>query len=136
MKSNIPYTFTDKEASPWGGMHLIKEFYDRIGIHEQLCRFLFIEIGSGCGIDHHEIIESFIMSVILGANNCVVAAQLRYDHILKEIFRWEHGVPSQSSLSRFFSKYDGEHSYLIFSQFKHWWFDSLNYHNLTLAVIL
>lgn len=134
VKHNLPYIYTDKEVTPWGGMLLIKEFYDRIGMHEQLVSLPLMEKGSGRGIDHHEIIESFIMSVILGANNCTAAAQLSYDHVLKEIFQWEHGMPSQSSLSRFFPKYDGELSDLIFSQFNQWWHNALDYNNMTLDV--
>lgn len=98
----MPYIYTDKEVTPWGGMLLIKEFYDRIGMHEQLRSLPLIEKGSGRGVDHHEIIESFIMSVILGANNCTSAAQLSYDHVLKEVFQWEHGMPSQSFCHGFF----------------------------------
>jgi hypothetical protein len=68
-------------------MRLNKEFYDRKGIHNQLDLLPLIEKGSFRGVDHYEIIESFIMSVILGANNCSAAAQLRYNHVLKEVFQ-------------------------------------------------
>jgi hypothetical protein len=74
VKQNLPYIYTDKQVTPWGGMRLIKEFYDRAGMHEQLRLLPLIEKGSARGVDHYEIIESFIMSVILGANNCSAAA--------------------------------------------------------------
>jgi len=131
---NLPYIYTDKQVTPWGGMRLIKEFYDRTGMWEQLRMLPLIEKGSARGVDHYEIIESFIMSVILGANNCSAASQLSCDHVLKEIFQWKHGMPSQSTLSRFFPKYDGELSDIIFSQLNQWWFNGLDYSNMTLDV--
>ena len=121
-------------VTPWGGMLLIKEFYDSTGMHEQLYSLPLMDKSNSRGIDHNEIIECFIMSVVLGTNNCNVAAQLSYDNVLKEIFQWKHGMPSQSSLSRFFPKYYGELSGVIFSKFNQWWHNALDYNNMTLDV--
>lgn len=97
MKQTLLYIYTSKQVTPWGGTLLIKEFYDRTGMHEQLRLLPLIEKCSGRGVDHYEIIESFIMNVILGTNNCSAAAQLSYDHVLKEIFLWKQGMQSQSN---------------------------------------
>jgi hypothetical protein len=76
VKQNLPNIYTDKQITLWLGMRLIKEFYDRKGMHEKLDLLPLIEKDSFCGVNHYEIIERFIMSVILGANNCSAAAQL------------------------------------------------------------
>lgn len=57
---------------------------------------------SAIGHDHNEIIESFLVSVILGAGNCSGAAILGADDAIKEILNWKKGMPSQSMLSSFF----------------------------------
>jgi len=134
VNKKLPHIYTDKLGTPWGGLLLVKEFYDRIGMGEHLRRLPFIEKGSGRGIDHHEIIESFLMSIILGANNCSSSARLSCDDVVKEIFQWKHGMPSQSTLSRFFLKYDGGRSDEIFTGLNRWWFGNLGYKHLTLDV--
>ena len=103
MNGLIPYEYSDRKISPWGGMRLIKELYDRVGMFDKLRSLPLQNPGSAIGVEHYEIIESFIMSVILGAGNCNNASQISYDEVLKEIFQWKRGMPSQSTLSRFFS---------------------------------
>jgi hypothetical protein len=134
VKGLIPYEFSDKKISPWGGMRLIKEFHDRVGLHDKFRQLPLHEPGSAVGVKHYEILESFMMSVILGAGNCYGASQISYDEVLKEIFQWEKGMPSQSSLSRFFPKYDQDMSDVIFSELLTWWFTQLGHKNLTLDV--
>jgi hypothetical protein len=134
VKRTIPYEFTEKQVSPWGGIRLIKEFYDRIGMYEKLRELPLYAPGSGAGTAHHEIIESFMTSVILGAGTCSGASMLGYDTIVKEIFGWEKGMPSQSTLSRFFPKYSIEKSDEIFSEFFYWWFSQMKEKNLTLDI--
>lgn len=134
MNGLIPYEYCDKKISPWGGMRIIKEFYDRIGLHEKMRKLPLHSTGSAMGVEHYEILESFMMSVILGAGNSTGAAQIRYDDILKEIFQWDKGMPAQCSLSRFFPKYDHDKSDEIFSELFTWWFDQLGNKNLTLDI--
>jgi hypothetical protein len=115
-------------------MRLIKEFYDRIGLYDKIRELPFYETGSAIGVEHHEILESFMMSVILGAGNCFGASQISYDEVLKEIFQWEKGMPSQSTLSRFFPKYTQDLSDEIFSELFTWWFTEMGQKNLTLDI--
>ncbi len=134
MNSLLPYEYSDKKISPWGGMRLIKEFYDRVGLYNKLRELPLQDTGSAIGVEHYEIIESFMMSVILGAGNCNSASQISYDDVLKEIFQWEKGMPSQSTLSRFFPKYSHDASDEIFSNMFTWWFKEMGQKNLTLDI--
>ena len=111
---------------------MVKEFMDRSGIHENIKSLPFQSKGSAIGHDHWEIVESFLVSVILGAGNCTGSAQLGYDDIMKEIFQWKKGMPSQSTLSRFFRKYEQYESDEIFSQLQTWWFNQLSDDKITL----
>jgi hypothetical protein len=130
----LPYEYCDKKISPWGGMRIIKEFYDRIGLHDKIRELPLHATGSAIAVEHYEIVESFMMSVILGAGNCTGASQISYDDVLKEIFQWEKGMPSQSTLSRFFPKYDHDKSDEIFSELFTWWFEQLGNKHLTLDI--
>lgn len=134
MNGLIPYEYSDRKISPWGGMRLIKELYDRVGMFDKLRSLPLQNPGSAIGVEHYEIIESFIMSVILGAGNCNNASQISYDEVLKEIFQWKRGMPSQSTLSRFFPKYDHDSSDMIFSDLLSWWFKEMGQNNLTLDI--
>jgi hypothetical protein len=53
---------------------------------------------------------------------------------LKEIFQWKKDMPSQSTLSRFFPKYDYDSSDVIFSDLLIWWFKEMGQNNLTLDI--
>lgn len=130
----IPYEYSDKKISPWGGMRMIKECYDRVGLYQKMRSLPFHGPGSAIGYEHYEVIESFMMSVILGAGNMMGASQIGYDDVIKEIFQWKKGMPSQSSLSRFFQKYSQQDSDSLFSELLTWWFDMLGYKNLTLDI--
>ena len=134
MNGLIPYEYSDRKISPWGGMRLIKELYDRVGMFDKLRSLPLQTPGSAIGVEHYEIIESFIMSVILGAGNCNNTSQISYDEVLKEIFQWKRGMPSQSTLSRFFPKYDHDSSDMIFSDLLSWWFKEMGQNNLTLDI--
>jgi hypothetical protein len=130
----IPYEYSDKKISPWGGMRVVKECYDRVGLHQKIRSLPLHKSGSAIGYEHFEVIESFMMSVILGAGSMMGASQIGYDDVLREIFQWERGMPSQSSLSRFFQKYGQQESDALFSELLSWWFDMLDYKNLTLDI--
>ena len=67
--SGISYEFTDKEVSPWGGLRFIEEIYRKSGLKDFLenqCPDLPIP-GSNRGYSPVDLIEGFMVSVILGA---------------------------------------------------------------------
>src|SRR5688572_1325036 len=131
---SIPYEFTDKSISPWGGLRLIEEYFKVSGFRSHL-RSLPLHIpGSGAGYMHAEIIESFIISVILGARRCSESAILRVDEVVKEIFGWDRGMPDQSTLSRFFRKYSREKSSQLFIGLLNWWFKKFKDKKLTIDI--
>ncbi len=113
---------------------MVKQFYGRMGMGKMLRSLPFLERGSGRGLEHSEIVESFLVSIILGANNCSSSSRLGYDKVVKEMFEWKRGMPSQSTLSRFFPKYDGAASDEIFARLNQWWCGNLGYRNMTLDV--
>ncbi len=134
MNGLLPYEYGDRKIYQWGGMRLIKEFFDRIGMFDKLRSLHLQNPASAIGVEYYEIIESFIISVILGAGNCNNASQISYDEVLKEIFQWKRGMPSQSTVSRFFPKYDHDSSDVIFSDLLSWWSKEIGQNNLLLDI--
>jgi hypothetical protein len=128
---NIRFEYTEKAVSPWGGMRLLKELIDRTGIHQQLQEEELPSPGSNRGYCASDVIESFWVSVWLGASRFAHSALMRYDEVLPEIFRWTKGVPSQSTYSRFFGKFDAEKNTKIFTSLNQWWFNQLSIKNIT-----
>jgi hypothetical protein len=57
--ANIAYEFTDKKVTPWGGMLLMKEFLDRIGIREEMSKCGLPQPKSNRGYNPLDIVDSF-----------------------------------------------------------------------------
>ena len=129
---SLPYEFSDKTITPWGGLRLLEEFWTKIGFRSKLRQMSWDIPGSGRGYDHHEIAESFIVAVILGAQRFSEAAYLGVDEVVKEIFSWEKGMPNQSTLSRFFPKYTEEKSDKLYVDLMKWWFHKITNEQITL----
>ena len=58
VKQLIPYEYSDKKISPWGGMRLIKEFYDGVGLYQKMRSLPLHESGSAIGYSHYEVIKA------------------------------------------------------------------------------
>jgi len=131
MMHQIPYSFTDKQVTPWGGLRLIQEFYERCGLREQIRSLNLPEPGSNRGYSPADIIEGFMVSVILGAKRFSHSGMLRHDEVIREIFGWNKGMASQSTFSRFFPKISLEQSDENFAQLNSWWFSQLKIDKIT-----
>lgn len=128
----LSYEFTEKKISPWGGLRLIQELYERCGLKEIVGSVEFKMPGSNRGYDPVEVVEAFMVSVLLGAKRMAHSELLRHDEVVKEIFGWKKGVPSQSTFSRFFRKYDMEDNDRIFPELQRQWFSLFDLDRYTL----
>lgn len=121
---NIPWEFTDKVVTPWGGMRMFKEFLDKTGIREELRAAGLPEPGSNCGYDPILIVESFWVNVWLGGVNFSHTAMVRFDNGLKKIFGW-HRLPCVSTYTRFFKRFRREDVDHIFGKINRWFFEQM-----------
>ncbi len=134
--SGLAYEFSNKEISPWVGLRLIEEVYRKTGLAEYLageCPDL-PEPGSNRGYPTKELIEGFLVSVILGAKRLAHLGTLRYDEVVHKIFGWEKGMASQSTFSRFFRKFDQDLNDKLFPALNQYWFDQIHLDNRLLFV--
>jgi len=115
----LKYEFTDKQVSPWGGLRLISALFAKLGLEEELRELPLPQPGSNRGYEGIEIIKTFIVSILIGANRYSHCALLEYDEVVKEIFRIEK-VPSQSTFSRYFRKFSCKLNNKIFPKLSKW----------------
>jgi hypothetical protein len=128
---DLQVQYSDKQVSSWGGMKLMKDFVDRTGIKTYLNGCDLPRPGSNRGYSPKDIIESFWVSVWIGASRFTHSGWLRYDSVLKEIFSWKE-VPSQSTYSRFFHKFSWKRNDAVFPSLQRWFFEQLHFNNMTL----
>jgi hypothetical protein len=128
---NIDWEYSSKPVSSWGGMRLMKEMLDRVGIREKLSELPLPASGSNRGYAAVDIIESFWVSVWLGGVRFAHTAYVRFDEVLRKIFNWKR-VPSVSTYTRFFRKFDLGMSDNIFPEVNRWFFNKIAIDKFTL----
>ena len=101
----IKYELVHKAVTSWGGMRMMKILLDKLEIKEYMKEIPLPKPGSNRGYNPIQIIESFCVSIWIGASRFAHSSWLRYDKVLKEIFNWKE-APSQSTYSRFFNKFN------------------------------
>jgi len=131
MAKEIQVSFSDKKVTAWGGMKLMKDMVDGIGIKEFMSGSGLPEKGSNRGYEAMQIMECFWASIWIGAGRFSHSAYLRYDKVLKEIFGWEQ-APSQSTYSRFFQKFSWKRNTEVFVPVQKWFVDNLKIKNITI----
>lgn len=103
---SLPIDFTDKKISPWGGIYLFRSVYMKLGLREHLANLGLPIPGSNRGYNPIDVVECFMVSVVLGSKRLAHSGMLRSDEVIREIFGWKQGSPSASTFSRFFQKWD------------------------------
>jgi len=131
MGKEIRVEFTDQKVTAWGGMKLMKDMLDSIGIKEFMAGLDLPEKGSNRGYEPIQIMECFWTSIWIGAGRFSHSAYLRYDKVLQEIFGWKE-APSQSTYSRFFQKFSWQRNNEVFVPIQKWFIDNLKIKNITL----
>ena len=115
----------------WGGMKLMKDMVDSIGIKGFMSSLELTEKGPNRGYEHVQIRECFWTSIGIGAGRFSHSVYLRYCKVLQEIFGWKQ-APSQSTYSRYFQKFSWKRNTEVFVLLQKWFVDSLKIKNITL----
>ncbi len=131
-KLNIRYT--DRPITPFGGLATVKNFYQNSGLQDVISSLPLPQPGSNRGYDPVDIVEGFLISVILGARRLAHAGLLRHDKVVSEMFGWTKGMASESTFSRFFKKFDVELNDELFIELNRWWFTKLKIKHHTVDI--
>lgn len=130
----MDFRYTDKPITPYGGLTTVQQFYQRSGLQEAIKRLDLPAPGSNRGYDPVDLIEGFMVSVILGARRLIHSGLLRHDDVIKELFGWTKGMASESTFSRFFAKFDTVYNDELHTQLNRWWFDKVLLKHITVDV--
>ena len=133
MENNISYEYSDRAITPWGGLRWMKELLDKTGIRKELGSLPLPVRGSNRGFSSVQLMESFWVSVWMGASRMTHAGWLRYDRVIGEIFQWKR-IPSESTLSRFFHKFTWRRNTEVFVPLQRWFMKQLTIERITLDV--
>ena len=128
---NIPWEYTSKAVSPWGGMRMMKELIDKTDVLTKLGDLSLPQPKSNRGYNPVDVIGSFWVCVWLGGARFAHTSLIRFDNVLKEIFKWKQ-VPSVSTYTRFFRKFNREEVDNIFLQFNKWFLQKIPLKKMTL----
>ncbi len=128
----LAHEFTSRRISPWGGMKLFQQTYERSGMRESLLAAGLPENTSNNSHKAIDLVEGFMVGAVLGAKRMAHTALLRHDEVLAEMFNWKKGIGSQSAFSRYFRKFTLEESDRVFTGVMRSWWDQLEIPKITL----
>jgi len=132
MDEKFDIRYTDRPITPLGGLTTVKEFYQKSGLQSAITALPLPQPGSNRGYNPVDVIEGFLVSVILGARRLSHSGLLRHDKVVSEMFGWSKGMASESTFSRFFKKFDVDINDELFIELNRWWFQKLQvkYHTV------
>lgn len=131
---DLTHEFTSRKVSPWGGIKLFYETYVRSGMREQIAAMDFPWPGSNRGYDPVDKIEQFMVGVVLGARRFQHGEYLRADEVVREVFGWQKGMASPSTLSRFFQRFDLKSNRVLFGGLMQAWWARMPIKRMTIDV--
>jgi len=127
---NLPVSYSNKPVTAFGGMVLLKRMLDKLGIVDHLSALDFPQPGSNRGYNPSDLILSFWLGIWTGASRYIHCDWLRYDKVLQDIFDLDH-MPSQSTYSRYFGKFNQSVNTEVFPELQHWFMQQLEIDNIT-----
>ncbi|HEY2679865.1 MAG TPA: IS1380 family transposase [Candidatus Udaeobacter sp.] len=129
--SGLPWRFTSKRVTAWGGLRLIEEMLRRIKFGAALAQAGLPQPGSNRGVDPVVVVHGFLVSVWIGAVRFAHTAALRFDPALRALFGLE-AVPSVSTFTRFFRRFGQKQVDAVFGHMGRWFWGQVAPQLLTL----
>lgn len=130
-EASLPWVFTDKAVTAWGGLRLIKEMLLRMNFREVLESSGLPQAQSNRGYNAETMLESFMVCIWAGGARFSHTALVRFDEALKQIFGWKQ-VGSVSTYTRFFRRFGREEVDGVFGNLNRWFWDQIASKTLTL----
>ena len=106
---NFDIKFTTREVSAWGGLALLKQMMDGMGVLKAVQSWDLPAPGSNRGYDPAQLIEQMMVSIWSGANRFVHSDITRLDNTLARLFGWTK-VAEHKAIMRLFNRFDQEKS--------------------------
>lgn len=131
IEQGLPFQFTDKPVTPWGGLRLVQEMLLRMKFRDALRASGLPQPGSNHGYDPVVMMESFLVCVWIGGVRFSHTSVVRFDHALCEMFGWKR-VASVSTFTRWFRRFRREEVDQVFGLLGRWFWDQLAPKSITL----
>jgi len=130
----LAHEFTHRRVSPWGGIKFFQQTYARMGVKADLLGVNLPLGGSNRAYDRVDMIEGFLVSVVLGSKRLAHSGWLRMDEIIREIFGWQRPMASASTYSRFFQRFDIDRNDAVFPVLMKKWWDKISLKKMTIDI--
>lgn len=115
----LPWRFTDKRFTAWGGMRLVDEVLRRLDWKESLRAAPLPQPKSNRGYDPVAMVQAFVLTIWTGGVRFAHTALIRFDAVLPEIFGLQQ-VASVSTFTRFFRRFGPKEINEVFLHLSHW----------------
>jgi len=118
-RTGLPWKFTDKQFTPWGGLRIFEEMLRRLGWEHALSTAPLPQPGSNRGIDPILMVQGFLVTIWTGGGRFAHTALVRFDQALRSIFGLSH-MASVSTFTRFFRRFGPEEIERVFNHLSGW----------------
>jgi hypothetical protein len=129
--TGLPWRFTDKRFTAWGGLRIFDELLRRLNWSDALSSAPLPQPGSNRGYDPVLITQAFLLTVWTGGGRFAHTALVRFDEALRAIFGLA-AVPSVSTFTRFFRRFGRREVDEVFGHLSRWFWDRLSAQTWTL----
>jgi hypothetical protein len=123
--SGLPWKFTDKRFTAWGGLRVFEEVLRRLDWPSALAALPFQPPGSNRGYSPSTIVQAFLITVWTGGERFAHTALVRFDEALRSIFSLAT-VPSVSTFTRFFRRFDRRQVEEVFGPLSRWFWERIS----------
>jgi hypothetical protein len=115
----LPWRFTDKKFTAWGGLRVLEELLRNLGWDEVLANAPLPQPGSHRGIDPVLMVKSFLVTIWTGGGRFAHTALVRFDTALRSVFGLSQ-VASVSTFTRFFRRFGQREDEELFAHLSTW----------------
>lgn len=131
IEQGLPFRFTDKPVTPWGGLRLVQEMLLRMNFRDALRASGLPEPGSNRGYEPAMMMETFLVCVWIGGVRFSHTSVVRFDEALRDIFGWKR-VASVSTYTRWFRRFNRAEVDQVFGSIGRWFWAQLSPRTITL----
>jgi hypothetical protein len=123
--AGLPWRFTDKRFTAWGGLRIFEELLRRLDWTGALNSAPLPQPGSNRGYDPVVITQAFLLTIWTGGGRFAHTALVRFDEALRAIFGLAE-VPSVSTFTRFFRRFGRREVDEVFGCLSRWFWERLS----------
>lgn len=125
--------YTDLNVTPWGGLSVVKQFTDKLGLPTAMTHWNVPQPKSNRGYRPTQLIEQMMVAIWSGAGRYSQLDISRLDPALKNIFEWDQ-VAEHKAVTRFLSKFTANQSLELMRAVYCWAFNLMKLKWVTLDV--